>query len=117
VTFNSLFVFSRDRVFGALIDTEEERVGVGLTGAKGFPFCCCETAKDEALGCLKDSQSPSFLIAASMEILVLPTISGSIINPQEPSLRILISDEFDNHLPMLRSPKGFGRFVFQIWDG
>ena len=92
-------------------------MGVGLTGAKGFPVCCCEAAKDEALGCLKNSQRPSFLIAASVEILVLPTISGSIIYSLEPSLRKLISDEFDHHLTMLGRSKGLGGFVFQIRDG
>ena len=105
MTFNGLLVFPSDWVFVALVNTEEERVGVGLTGAKGFPFCGREAAKDEALGCLKNGKRPSFLIAASMEILVLPPISGSIIYSLEPSLRILISDEFDDHFPMGRGAK------------
>ena len=70
----------------------------------GFPFSCCKATKDEILGCLNDSKSPSLLIAASVEILLVPTISGSIKNPLESSFRKLVSNEFDDHIPMGRGP-------------
>ena len=74
----------------------------------GFPFGCRESSKDEILGGLNDSQSPSLLIAASVKISALPPVSGSIINPLESSLRELVSNELDDHLPMGRCPKGLG---------
>jgi hypothetical protein len=52
VTYNSPSVSARDRVFAALIHTEQERVGVGLTDTWigwGFPFSCCEATKDESV--------------------------------------------------------------------
>ena len=83
-------------------------VGLIVTIGWGFPFSCCEATKYEALNCLNYSQSPSLLIATPMEILCLPSISGSIINPLEPSLRILVSNEFDDHLPMGGGTKTLG---------
>ena len=74
----------------------------------GFPFGCRESSKDEILGGLNDSQSPSLLIAASVKISALPPVSGSIINPLESSLRELVSNELDDHLPLSRDPKGLG---------
>jgi hypothetical protein len=82
-------------------------VGVGLRdtfSGWGFPFSCCEAAKDEIFGCLNDSQRPSLLITGSVEILSFPTISGSIKNPLESSFRELVSNEFDDHIPMGRGP-------------
>jgi hypothetical protein len=43
-----------------------------------------------------------------MEILCLPPISSSIINPLESGMRILVSDEFNNHIPMVWAPKCLG---------
>ena len=59
VTFNSRSLSAGDRVFAALIHTEQERVGAGLIDMfgpwGGFPFSCCEATKDEILGSLNDS--------------------------------------------------------------
>jgi len=107
VTLNSLTASARDRVFAALIHAEQERVGAGLIDSSigwGFPFSCCEAAKNEILGGLNYSHSPTLLITASVKILVLPPIRGSIIDPLECSLRILVSYEFEDHLPMGRGP-------------
>ena len=88
----------------------------------GFPFSCCEATKDKALSCLNDSESPSLLIAFTMEIICSPPISGSIKNPLESGTRILVSYEFDNHLPVTRDPKSLGnskiclRVIFLIRD-
>jgi hypothetical protein len=108
VTSNSLCVSAGDRVFAALIHTEQERVGAGLTDIWGVPFSCCEATKDEILGCLNDSKSPSFLIAFTMKILCLPSICGSIINPLESSTRKLVSNKFQDNLAMGGSLKGLG---------
>jgi hypothetical protein len=117
VTSNSLTVSARDRVFTALIHTEHERVGAGLTDRIilwwRFPLSCCEASKDEILGSLNDSQSPFLfllerdpsLITTSMEVFCFPSISGSIIYSLESSLRILVSNKFHDHLPMGRGPK------------
>jgi hypothetical protein len=85
-------------------------VGVALRDmfGWGFPFGCREATKDEILGSLNYSQRPSLFIGFSVEVRVLPPISGSIINPLESSLRILVSNELDDHLPMGGSPKGLG---------
>jgi ABC-type Mn2+/Zn2+ transport system ATPase subunit len=58
-----------------------------------------------------------------MEILSFPPIRVSIINSLESSLRILISNEFDDHLPMSRRLKGVGiskilqDVIFQLSGG
>ena len=125
MTSNSICASPRDRVFAALIHTEQERVGAGLidTWPWGFPFSCCEATKYEILGGLSDGQRPSLLIAFTMEILCIPSISGSIINPLESGTRELVSDEFDDHLPRGRGPEGLGYskiflgVIFQIRDG
>ena len=83
---------------GRLLDTWE----------KGLPFCCREAAKDESLCRLNDSQRPSLLIATLVEIFCSPPISDRIIDPLEPSFRVFISDEFDDHLTMGRGPKCLG---------
>ena len=85
-------------------------MGAGLTDIWrwGFPFCCCEAPKYEILGSLSDSESPSLFIAFAMEISILPPISGSIKNPLESGTRILVSNEFHNHLPVSRGPKSLG---------
>jgi hypothetical protein len=112
LTSNSLSFFVRDRVFPALIYTEQERVGRELSDNIiiwwGFPFSCCEAPKDEILGGFYDRKSPSFLIALTMEIEILPPICLSIINPLESSTRKLVSNKFDDHLTMGGSPKGLG---------
>jgi hypothetical protein len=41
-----------------------------------------------------------------MEIICLPPISVSIINPLESSMRILVSNKLDDHVPMGEGPKG-----------
>jgi hypothetical protein len=108
-------------------------VGAGLRDTWigwGFPFSCCEASKDETTATKKtfgfsfsNSQRPSLLIAAPMKILCSPPISGSIINPLKSSSRKLVSNEFDDHLPMGRSPKGLGSskislgVIFQIRNG
>jgi hypothetical protein len=101
-------------------------VGAGLIDTWigcGFPFCCCEAAKNEILGGLYDCQRPSLLVALTMEIICSPTIRGSIINPLESSLRILVSNEFEDHFSMGGGPKGLGTskiylgVVFQIRNG
>jgi hypothetical protein len=62
------------------------------------------------------------MIATSMEIVCSPPISGSIINSLESSFRIMVSNVFDDHLPMLWSPEGLGTskiglgVVFKMWD-
>ena len=107
-----MYVSARDRVFAALIHTEQERVGAGLIDIIiiwwGFPFSCCETTKYEILGSLNDGQRPSLLIALTMKILCFPSISRSIINLLEYSFRKLVSNEFDDHLLMGGGPKGLG---------
>ena len=71
MTFDSISVFPSDRVFAALIHAEEEGARVARRTIRGweFPLDCCESAKDEILGCLNDGQRPSLEIATSMEIL------------------------------------------------
>jgi hypothetical protein len=83
-------------------------VGAGIIDNKGFPFSCCKSTKDEILGGLYDSKSPSLLIAFTMEICVLPSISGSIINPLKSCFWKLVSNEFYDRHPMGGSPKGLG---------
>ena len=126
MTPNSRLVSAGNRVFGALIHTEQERVGRGLRDdliGFRFPFSCCEAAKYEILGGLNYSQRPLLHVAESMEILCIPTIRGSIINPLNYSLRIMILNELEDHLPMgggtkcLGTPKIFWGFVLQIRDG
>jgi len=68
-------------VFGAVIHTEQEGVGRGLSDRGGFPCSSCEAAKDVVLGSLNNSQRPSLFIAFTMEIVCAPPIGGSIINP------------------------------------
>ena len=120
VTSNSYPVPPCDRVFFPLIHTEQERVGVTLRDIIvswwAFPFSCREATKDEIFGSLDNCQSPSLFeiqhpsqslfVTTSMEIIVLPSINGSIIYPLESSLRILVSNEFDDHLTMGGGPKG-----------
>ena len=116
-THNTSCAFARDRVFSALIHTEQERVGVGLMDnivIWGFPFSSCEAAKDEILFCLNDSQSRTLFIATPMEIFSFPAVSGSIINSHEFSRRKLVSNELDDHLLMGRGPKGLGSFKSRI---
>ena len=75
----------------------------------GIPFCCCEAAKDEIFGSLDDRQRPFLqIIAFIMEIICLPPMSGSIINPLESSIRILISNKLEDHGTMSGGPKGLG---------
>ena len=107
---NSPSVSARNGVFGALVHTEQEGVGVGLrdTWGWGFPFSCREATKDEILGSLNDSERPPLVIGFSMEIPILPPICGGIINPLESSLRILVPNELDDHIPMGGGPKGLG---------
>ena len=97
-------------VFAALAHTEEEGVRVGLAGPGGcgLQSSCREATKDEFLLSLNDCKRPSLVITTPMEILCLPPISCSIINPLESSMRILVSDEFNNHIPMVWGPKGLG---------
>ena len=106
MTSNSRCVSTGDRVFAALIHTEQERVGAGLIDIFGFPFCCFEAPEDEILGGLNYSQRPSLVIALTMEILCIPPVSCSIIYPLESSFRILVSNEFHDHLLMGGCPKG-----------
>ena len=125
MTCNITCASPRDRVFAALIHTEQERVGAGLMDTwewRGFPFSCCEATKYEIFGRLSDSQRPSLLIALTMEIPCFPSICGGIKNPLESGARKLVSDEFDDHLPSGRGPKGLGSskiflgVIFQIRD-
>lgn len=62
----------RYRVYAALINTEHERVAVGLTGnimRVLFPLSSCEAAKYEVSCCLDDSQCPALSVTAFMEVL------------------------------------------------
>jgi hypothetical protein len=43
-----------------------------------------------------------------MEIIRIPTINGSIIDPLESNFREIISDEFHDHLTMGGGPKCLG---------
>ena len=118
-TYYRSFIFTSNRVFTAFIYTEQERsrgrlcylTTLLITKAKSskffcLPFCCCKATKDIIIGCLDNSDSPSFFITTSIEILNFPPISHCIIYPLEPSLRILVSNKFHNHLPMGGGPKG-----------
>ena len=117
VTSNSLSLSLCYRVFLVIIDTEQEGVGVTLTEkwGWGFPFSCCEPTEDETFVSLNDSQRPSLFIALTMEILVRPPINCGIINPLESSIRKLISNEFDDHLSMVRGPKGLRISKKYLW--
>ena len=78
----------------------------------------CKAAEDEIFICLDDGKSPSFLVAASMEIFSLPTISLGVVNSGEFCLRKNVSYELRNHLPMgvcsqiLRTAEIFLRIVY-----
>jgi hypothetical protein len=43
-----------------------------------------------------------------MEISVLPPISRRIIDPQEYSMRVMVSNEIEDHFTMGGRPKGLG---------
>lgn len=68
-----------------------------------------KATKDEARSCLNYSQSPSLLIAMPVEIVCLPPMSVSIIDPREYCLRKLIPNKFKDHSPMGGCPKGLRR--------
>ena len=104
---NSPYVSAQYRVFDTLIHTKKEGVGVGLKDffKWGFPFSCCEAAKDEVVCRLYDRNRPTFFIAATMEILGAPAILNRIINLLKLSARKLISNELLDHFTMLRGTK------------
>ena len=89
---------SNASIFHTLINAEQEcrailLVFVYIWIVLWIPFCCCEPTKDEIFCCLDYSDSPSFFITTSMEILTAPTVSAGIINSLEPSPRILVPNK------------------------
>ena len=112
-------LFFSPGVFAALSHTEEEGVRVGLAGPGGcgFQLSCREATKDEILLRLYYSQRPSLVITTPMEILNIPPISSSIKNPLESGIGILVSDEFNNHIPMVCAPKclGISKIFYRVF--
>jgi hypothetical protein len=113
-TLDCLSVSAGDRVFAALSHAEEEGVGarVGERYQRGVPVGCCKATKYETEGRLHHCERPPLPIATSMEIFCSPAITGSIIDPLEPSLRKLVSYEFDYHVSVGGRPKGLRGVIF-----
>jgi hypothetical protein len=103
---DSLSVSAGDRVFAALSHAEEEGVGAGFGERyqRGVPVGCCKATKYETVGRLHHTERPPLPIATPMEILCSPAITGSIIDPLEPSLRVLLSHESDDHVSVGERP-------------
>jgi hypothetical protein len=104
---DSLSVSPGDRVFAAALShAEEEGVGarVGERYQRGVPVGCCKATKYETVGRLHHTERPPLPIATPMEILCSPAITGSIIDPLEPSLRVLLSHESDDHVSVGERP-------------
>jgi hypothetical protein len=114
-TLDSLSVSAGDWVFAATLShAEEEGVGarVGERYQRGVPVGCCKATKYEAVGSLHHSERPPLPIATPVEILCSPAITGSIIDPLEPCLRILLSHESDDHVSVGGRPKGLRGVIF-----